>query len=134
MSALLDANVVMYAAGRDHPAKAPCLALLERIARGELEVVTDAEVFQEILHRFSAIERIEDGCRLFERLERLVPVVLPIEFEDVSLAKQILLDNPGLKARDAIHVAVMRRHGIRTVYSFDQHFDRVSGVDRLEPR
>ncbi len=54
---LLDANIFMYAGGASHPNKAPSLALLEGVARGEREAAVDAEVLQEILHRYRAIQR-----------------------------------------------------------------------------
>ena len=39
---LLDSNILMYAAGAAHPHKADSLALLERVARGEVEAAVDA--------------------------------------------------------------------------------------------
>lgn len=36
-----------------------------------------------------------------------------------------------LSARDALHVAVMRRHGIRRLVSFDHGFDAVEEVERI---
>jgi predicted nucleic acid-binding protein len=36
-----------------------------------------------------------------------------------------------LTARDAIHLAVMREHGIEVILSFDRHFDGLPGVSRL---
>lgn len=133
MKGLLDSNVPMYAAGREHPAKARCLALLQRVAAGELDVVADVEVFQEILHRYSALRILNQGCRLFDHLARVVPVVLPVDMEDMTAARRVLEEYPAITARDAIHVAVMRRHGISTIYSFDTHFDMVRGIRRIEP-
>ncbi|MGH2751243.1 MAG: type II toxin-antitoxin system VapC family toxin [Actinomycetota bacterium] len=37
----------------------------------------------------------------------------------------------SLSARDALHVAVMRAHEIRRILSFDSHFDRFPGIERL---
>ena len=71
---LLDANIFMYAGGSPHPNKAPSLAFLERVALGELEVGVDAEVLQEILHRYRAIGRWEDGRRVFDYARQVVPV------------------------------------------------------------
>ena len=34
---------------------------------------------------------------------------------------------------DAYHVALTERRGSRSVLSYDRHFDRVPGIDRLEP-
>jgi len=131
--AFLDTNIPMYAAGRDHPAKVPCVSLLRRIANGEIDAVIDAEVLQEILHRFSAIGRLEDGFRLFDEFERIVREVIPVEHRDVAEARAILERHPEMSSRDAIHVSIIRRHGIETVYSYDKHLDGIEGVTRLEP-
>jgi predicted nucleic acid-binding protein len=58
---LLDTNLFMYAAGADHPNKAPAGRYLDRVASGEVETAIDAETLQEILHRYRAIRRWEDG-------------------------------------------------------------------------
>jgi len=47
---LIDANIFMYAAGRESPQRLPCQRFLERlVAGGGPEACTDAEVLQEIL-------------------------------------------------------------------------------------
>jgi hypothetical protein len=51
----IDANIPMYAAGAEHPLKRPCIAILEAIAHDELAAVTNVEVVQEILYRYSAL-------------------------------------------------------------------------------
>ena len=47
----LDTNVPMYLVGADHPHKADAQRLLERAAGSRERLVTDVEVFQEMLHR-----------------------------------------------------------------------------------
>ncbi len=49
----------------------------------------------------------------------------------MSIAREIVLGHPELTARDAVHVAVMREHGIGEILSFDRHFDSLPGVTRL---
>ena len=44
----------------------------------------------------------------------------------------MVLDRPEPSARDAIHVAVMERQGVRRVLSFDGGFDGVDGIERIE--
>ena len=58
---LLDTNILMYAAGAEHPYKEPSRQYLERVARGEIEAALDAETLQEILHRYKAIRRWPEG-------------------------------------------------------------------------
>jgi hypothetical protein len=133
VTAFIDANIPMYAAGKAHPAKQPCLALLNRVIEGEVEAATDVEVLQEILHRFSAIQRRSDGVRLFDLFSRIVPVLYGIDAHDLATTRDLMVTHPALQARDAIHLAIMSRYGIETIYSYDHQFDGLPGVRRFEP-
>lgn len=53
----LDANVPIYAAGRPHALKEPCVEVLTRVAERPQAFITDAEVLQELLHRYLALGR-----------------------------------------------------------------------------
>jgi hypothetical protein len=52
------------------------------------------------------------------------------ERADVERARN-LLATPTLQARDAIHVAIMQRHDVNRVLSFDRAFDEVPGLARI---
>ena len=55
----IDSNIPMYLVGAPHRLKTEAQILVERsIAAGE-RMVTDAEALQEILHRYTAINRRE---------------------------------------------------------------------------
>jgi hypothetical protein len=49
----------MYLLGAAHPKKTEAQILLERLIAAGERLVTDAEVLQEILHRYTAIDRRE---------------------------------------------------------------------------
>ena len=128
---LVDASIPMYLIGAEHPNKLAARRALETcVARGE-RLVTDAEVLQEILHRYVAIGRPEAIQPAFDVLLAVVDETLPLDVHDVELAKQIVLGVYQLSARDALHVAVMQRHGIDTVMSFDRAFERFPGLTRI---
>jgi predicted nucleic acid-binding protein len=127
----VDSNVPMYLVGASHPNKARAQALLETAVAAGDRLVTDAEVLQEILRRFSAIQRLDAVQPTFDVVLGLVDEVFPIEPVDVEGAKDVLLGGLGLSARDSLHVALMRRHGVRRVMSFDADFDRYPGLMRL---
>jgi predicted nucleic acid-binding protein len=121
----------MYLVGAPHPHKADAQRLLQAaIADGE-RLVTDAEVLQEILHRYVAIDRRDAIQPAFDALLGVVDEVFPVVGADVEAAKSIVLGNRHLSARDALHVAVMRREGVRRILSFDSGFDSVPGIARL---
>ena len=105
-------------------------ALERSVAAGE-RLVTDAEVLQEILHRYAAIGRREAIQPAFDAVLGVVDDVLAVEVADVERAKTIVLGSPRLSARDAIHLALMQRHGIDQIMSFDAGFDGYPGVTRI---
>lgn len=128
---LLDSNVPMYLVGAPHPHKLDAQRRIESALSAGAVLVTDAEVLQEICHRYAAIGRREAIQPAFDALLGLVDRVLPIEGEDIQLAKDMLLRYSSLSARDAVHVAVMQRHGIERILSFDRDFDSVAGIERM---
>jgi uncharacterized protein len=127
----VDSNVPMYLVGAAHPHKTDAQRLLEQCVADEERLVTDAEVLQEILHRYAAIGRRDAIMPAFESLLGVVDEVFPIELADVERARDVLLANPRLSARDAIHAAVMERHAIETILTLDGGFDALPGVKRL---
>ena len=62
---------------------------------------------------------------------RLVDEVFPVDLETVEAAKTVLGEAPGVSARDALHLAVMRREGVHAILTFDRGFDAVPQLDRL---
>ena len=127
----IDSNVPMYLVGAPHPHKEDSERLLERCIAEEQRLVTDAEVFQEILHRYTAIRRPQFIDPAFEALLSIVDVVFPIERADVERARRLVLGTTRLSARDAVHVAVMQGRDIGRVMSFDRGFDAVPGIERV---
>ena len=125
----VDSNIPMYLVGADHPHKGASRSLLERaIADGEV-LVTDAEVLQEILHRYVAIGRRDAIGPATDAILGVVDEVYPVEREDVERARR-LVQTTRLSARDAVHVAIMRRRRITQILSFDRGFDEVEGIAR----
>ena len=127
----VDSNIPMYLVGGSHPHKDDARRLLERFVAERIPLVTDAEVFQEILHRYVAIDRRDAIKPSFVTLLSLVDEVHSIQLSDVERAQDLVLGKRKLSARDAIHVAVMERNGIKRILSFDSGFDTVSGITRI---
>ncbi len=128
---LIDSNIPMYLVGAAHPNKESARRLLEASIDAGERLVTDAEVFQEILHRFVAINRRDAIGPAFDVLAGLVDQTYPIDFDLAERARTLVQSHSGLSARDAIHVAVMQREGIPAVMSFDRGFEGVVGIRRL---
>lgn len=130
---LVDSNIPMYLVGAAHPHKADAQQLLESAVAARERLVTDAEALQEILHRYVAIDRRDAIQPAFDALLGVVDEVFPIDRAGVERAKTIVLGSRRLSARDALHLAVMEKHGIERIMSFDAGFDGFPGVMRLRP-
>lgn len=127
----VDSNIPMYLVGAPHPCKADAQRLLERAIVDRERLVTDAEVLQEILHRYVAIDRRDAIQPAFDALLRIVDEIFPVELAQVERAKTILFGHTKLSARDAIHVATMENAGVDRILSFDSGFDGYPGIHRV---
>ena len=128
---LIDSNVPMYLIGVTHPNREAARRVLEEaVAAGE-SLCTDAEVLQEILHRYISIQRPDEIDPAFDALLAIVDVVYPIERADVERARRLLRTTSRLSARDAVHLAVMQGRDIDRIMSFDAGFDGIPGIVRL---
>ena len=129
----LDANVLMYAAGSAHRLREPCREALTRAVDQEVSLITDAEVLQEILHRYFSIGRPEIARTVHQSAINLCDEVLPVEERHTTRALELLLEHRELTPRDAIHVATMEYHGLELLLSTDRDFDNLSQVERIDP-
>jgi predicted nucleic acid-binding protein len=128
---LVDSNIPMYLIGAPHRHKSDAQRLLEKLISDRQRLVTDAEVLQEILHRYVAIDRRDAIQPAFDALLEIVDQVLPIDGGVVKRAKEIVLGYRQLSARDAVHLAVMEQNGIEHILTFDTSFDHFPGIARL---
>lgn len=127
----VDSNIPMYLVGAAHPHKADAKRWLDELVSGRERLATDAEVLQEILHRYVSIGRPDAIQPAFHALLGVVDEVFSVDQTAVERAKEIVLGQKSLSARDAVHLAMMQIHGIKRILSFDRGFDGFPGVTRL---
>jgi hypothetical protein len=128
---LVDSNIPMYLVGAPHIHKTDAQRLLEQLVNDRQRLATDAEVLQEILHRYVAINRRDAIQPAFDALLGVVDQVLDVTRTAAERAKEIVLGHYRLSARDALHLAVMEQHGINRILSFDTGFDGIPGIERV---
>ena len=130
----IDANVPIYAAGREHPYREPCIRVLAAVNDNPEAFVTDAEVFQEIMHHYLRTERRDAGQAVVENFAAMMHSrVSPVSIDDVLAAGQLAKEHQGLSSRDLLHLAVMHRLGVTRIVTADADFGRVPGIIRVDP-
>ena len=124
----------MFAAGRPHPLREPCLRILALVDLYPAVFVTDAEVLQELLHRYRTSV---DALAAIAILERFADLMTdrgePLLAADVIRAAALAPSSPRLSARDLVHLAVMERLGVERMASADAGFDGIARLTRLDP-
>ena len=106
----IDANVPIYAAGRDHLHKESCARILRVAAEDPQLFVTDSEVLQEMMHRYLALGLWELGREVLRAFAEIMHGrIEPVHAEDVLSASEIADRHTGVSTRDLVHAAVMRR-------------------------
>ena len=130
----IDANVPIYAAGREHPYREPCIRVLAAVNDNLEGFVTNAEVFQEIMHHYRRTERWYAGQAVVESFAAVMcSKVSPVTIDDVLAAGRLARTHHSLSTRDLLHLAVMHRLDVTHIVTADADFDRVPGIIRLDP-
>ncbi len=132
----LDSNIFMYAAGKQHPYKNPCLHILKDIETQSLLGVVDTETFQELLYRYSHIGLIEKGIQLCNDILKYPLKILSVTESDIRLAIELVEEYRDTKftPRDAIHAAILKNNGIKELFSADKDFDNFDFISRIDPK
>jgi predicted nucleic acid-binding protein len=127
----VDATVPIYLVGGEHRYKSDAQLLLEHAITARDRLVTDVAVLHEILRRFSAIDQREAIEPATDLMLGIADEVFAIEEEDLIRAKEMVYGPEGLSPRSCLHLAVMERHDITRIMSFDIEFERYVAVTRL---
>ena len=132
----IDANVILRYLTRDDPVKAERVkTLLERAQRGEVTLVTSESVITELVFVLSSPKLY----RLTREEIRTVlsPIVglkgLKLPSRKATVRALDLFAATSMDFVDALAVAQMEADGISEIYSYDEHFDSLRGITRLEP-
>lgn len=127
----VDSNVPMYVAGRDHPHRDASRRFLESARAGAVDICTSTEVLQEVLYRYTALNRPDLAGAVYDLFVQLCPTIFPVTLADTDRAKALVTGPSGIGVRDAMHAAVMLNHDVTDVATFDRAFDRIEGITRV---
>ena len=133
MTLFIDAAVMLYAAGAEHPYRAACRAILSEIGAGRLDAATSVEVVQEIGHRYVSIRQPDRARDLTTATLDLFAPVLPITHAVMRRVPALMTRYPALDSRDLVHVATCIHEGITEIISADRAYDTVGEVTRIDP-
>jgi len=119
---VLDTTVLVYAVGADHPLRAPCRDLIDRIAAGALQATTTVEILQEFTHVRARRRGREDAARVAsDYLDVLAPLMV-VSAEELQEGLRLYARSERLGAFDAVLAAAATRAGVTAIVSADAAF------------
>ena len=132
----IDANIFLRFLTRDDVIKAERVkTLLERAEQGEVELTTSESVICELVFVLSSPKLYNLNRERVRTL--LLPIIslrgLKLPNRSVFLRALDLYAGTPMDFVDALAIAHMEARKVTEVYSYDEHFDGVSGIRRLEP-
>ena len=127
----VDSNVPMYLVGAAHPNKQRVITLVPQLLSARETLVTSAETFQEIVHRYLALRDRRHLDAAYSALEAMVSSIADVTKQDVDAARAVSGEHPQLSSRDCLHVALLRRLGCRRIWTYDAGFDDVATLERI---
>ena len=133
----VDTNVFLRHLTGDDPKKAKaCFELFRKADRKEVTLTTSEAVIAEIVYVLSSSRQLYTLSRE-EIRARLYPLLsmrgLKIPYRKMYLRALDLYASYPLDFEDAVTIAQMERQKIAELVSYDQGFDRVPTVKRVEP-
>ena len=129
---LLDATVLSYAVGVEHPLRAPCRRLLQAHGDGRIEATTTVEVIQEFAHVRARRRSRADAVGLARQYLTAFAVLVTTS-EDLDLGLTLFERYPQLGAFDAMLAAVALNRHADALVSADGAFGEVPNLLWVDP-
>ncbi len=130
---VLDANVLIYAVGRDHELREPCRAIVAAIRDGRVQATTTVGVIDEFVHVHARGRDRMAAVRWADRYAVLLSPLLMHEESDVRAALNLFERIDALNASDSFLAAAALRAKAEALVSADKGFDRVPRLRYLHP-
>ncbi|MCX8183373.1 MAG: type II toxin-antitoxin system VapC family toxin [Crenarchaeota archaeon] len=132
----IDSNIFIYPIIYD-PASvreaAQARGFLREIALGKIEAYASPITWDEVawvVRKILGVDISLNQGRKFLDFPNLK--ILPVK-RTTALKAQDLMEEYELKPRDALHAAIALENKITTIVSYDEDFDKIKVVKRIEP-
>lgn len=136
MSEFVDANIfVRYLTGDDLQKAKRCRMLFLQAQRGEAQLVTSESVIAEVAYVLGSPARYQMSREVVAKaMQGLVSLPgLHVDHKESILRAFDVWGSSRLDFEDCLSTEHVRRADLAGIYSYDRDFDRIAGINRLEP-
>jgi len=132
----IDANIFIRFFTKDDPIKAQsCFNLFKKAKQNKIAITTSEAIIAEVVYVLSSKNLYNKSS---SEIRSLLYPIISLPGLKLSNRKKYLraLDIYALYSidfEDAMAIAYMESKKVMQIYSYDKHFDRIKGIERLEP-
>lgn len=132
----IDSNIFIYPIVYDPSSIREALRaknFLRKIALGEIEAYVSPVTWDEVVWVVRKVLGVSSSLNQGRKLLSFPNLkILPVKRTTV-LKAQDLMEKYELKPRDALHAAIALENKITTIVSYDEDFDKLKEIKRIEP-
>lgn len=129
---LLDTNILVYATGRDHPLREPCVRLVDSVTDGRVTATTTVQVIQEFMHVRGRAGRSQ-AAELAKEFAAMLTPLLTVGADDLRTGVRLFERHPSLDAFDCVLAAAAIAHEAEALVSADGAFADIRGLHHVAP-
>ena len=132
--AYVDANVILRFLLDDPPEMASAAAqLFETAVANNLSLIVDDVTVAELVWVLKSFYKQEIGTIGAVLRDFLLQDGIELSDQSTILYALSLFETKNVDFIDALLAARMQKTGIKNIYSFDKHFDRLPNLERISP-
>ncbi len=131
----IDANVFIYSIVDSRKQGQNSKKFIQRIVEGEQKAVVSVAVIDEVAFAIYSMQNynLNSASKVWKKLNNIPNLQVLDITKEVSEAVPDFIKQ-GLDPTDALHAATMKVYKIKTICSYDKHFDNIKEIKRQEPR
>ena len=130
----IDTNIFLRFLTRDDPSKDEgCRDIFKKAIEGEIALATSAMVIAELIWTLLSYYKVPK-VDVIEKVSIIVATEsLHIPEKDRIMDALVLYGRKNIDYIDAYNAVSMRHDGLTEIYSYDEDFDAIEGIQRKEP-
>ncbi len=130
----IDTNIILRYLTKDDPVQFPrCRQLFKKAQDGEVLLITSTLVIAEIIWTLSSYYRVPKD-QIIEKLSIIIGSdAVQILDKDLIAEALVLYARKNVDYIDAYNAVLLKHLNLKEIYSYDRDFDKIDGIDRLEP-
>jgi len=130
----IDTNIFLRYLTKDDPVQYPrCRTLFKKAQNGEMLLVTSTLVIAELIWTLTSHYQVSKE-QIIEKISIIIgSAAVQIPDKEFIAEALVIYARKNLDYIDAYNAVLLRHLNLKAIYSYDQDFDKIEGIDRLEP-